>query len=560
MVEQALHGYDVQLSAVHFAATSLAMLNPEIEFDRMNLYVMPYGTEGGQAALGSLEFLGQEEVPVQFALSPEMAGNTESAARVSGSGRQGAVEGQTARLPELDLAIMNPPFTRSTFGNLLFGSLPDSERGRVQSELKGRLKGRRANATAGLGPAFVAAASPKLRPGEGRLALVLPSTVCTGPSWKQTRSLIEEDFHLDFVVVSHDSEKWNFSDSTSLSEVLLIASKRNPDRNIDTSETVFVNLWQNPKSLLEAHRVAQAVCTSIPAPFNSTGSSLLEVDGRFVGEVFAIEEERLLGKQWVGVQFSRADLSRSAVRFFDDFEIWVPGELGQVAVPTCKLSQLGGIGPDIRDVRDGFAPTDTITAYPMVENHDSNQRRFISTDPDRYLSPLVVPAAKRKLKPFDQLWPKAGRLLVGARFRLNTARVLAMRSSVNVLASMWWPVKMENELHEKALALWLNGSLGILSLMAIRNTTEGGWVQPKKADLTQMKVVDLRHLESRKLEAMAQLFDDLAEAEFERLPNMVDCPARRALDDGLSEILGLPNLEGLRRLLASEPVVSNRRL
>ena len=30
MVELALHGYDVQLSAVHFAATSLAMLNPDI--------------------------------------------------------------------------------------------------------------------------------------------------------------------------------------------------------------------------------------------------------------------------------------------------------------------------------------------------------------------------------------------------------------------------------------------------------------------------------------------------------------------------------------------------
>ncbi len=40
MVEQALHGYDVQLSAVHFAATSLAMLNPDIRFDRMNLSVM----------------------------------------------------------------------------------------------------------------------------------------------------------------------------------------------------------------------------------------------------------------------------------------------------------------------------------------------------------------------------------------------------------------------------------------------------------------------------------------------------------------------------------------
>ena len=39
MVDQALHGYDVQLSAIHFAATSLAMLNPDIQFDRMNLYV-----------------------------------------------------------------------------------------------------------------------------------------------------------------------------------------------------------------------------------------------------------------------------------------------------------------------------------------------------------------------------------------------------------------------------------------------------------------------------------------------------------------------------------------
>ena len=58
MVEQALHGYDVQLSAVHFAATSLAMLNPDIQFDHMNLYVMPLGAEGSEISLGSLDFLG----------------------------------------------------------------------------------------------------------------------------------------------------------------------------------------------------------------------------------------------------------------------------------------------------------------------------------------------------------------------------------------------------------------------------------------------------------------------------------------------------------------------
>ena len=59
MVEQALHGYDVQLSAVHFAATSLAMLNPDIQFDRMNLYVMPLGVEGGQSIIGVARFPGE---------------------------------------------------------------------------------------------------------------------------------------------------------------------------------------------------------------------------------------------------------------------------------------------------------------------------------------------------------------------------------------------------------------------------------------------------------------------------------------------------------------------
>ena len=59
---------------------------------------------------------------------------------------------------------------------------------------------------------------------------------------------------------------------------------------------------------------------------------------------------------------------------------------------------------------------------------------------------------------------------------------------------------------------------------------------------------------------MADLFDGLAEAEFERLPGgMAYCPARCSLDDGISKILGL-DLGKLRDLLASEPVVSNRRL
>ena len=565
MVEQALHGYDVQLSAVHFAATSLAMLNPDIQFDRINLYVMPLGADGDDVSLGSLDFLGESQAAVQFALSPAgmgVAGRTiRDAGRVYSGGSRGAEQEELATLPDLDLAIMNPPFTRSVGGNLLFGSLPAADRRKLQNELSRRLKSRQATATAGLGTAFVAAASPKLRPGEGRLALVLPATVCTGPSWQQTRSLIERDFTLDTVIVSHDPQRWNFSDSTDLSEALLIATRRPSNGNNDEEHrTTFVSLWQNPNGVLDAHRTAQAIADTTPANLEDAGTALVTVDGRHVGELVSIPESRLTGKKWAGVQFARADLTRSAMRLLDDGEVWVPGESATGQIPLCPLAELGEVGPDRRDVWDGFERTDTVTAYPMVENHDTQQRTRLTTAPDKYLAPLVEPRPGRNLKPMEQLWQKAGRLLVAERLRLNTTRVIAMRTDTRVLSNVWWPVKIDEVAHEKALAVWLNSSLGLLTVVAQRTSTEGSWVGMKKADLEQLPMLDARAITPQQLQALSQLFDNAAADEFQRLPTMADCPARRRLDNGLSEILRLPDLDGLRRLLASESVVTNRRL
>ena len=121
-------------------------------------------------------------------------------------------------------------------------------------------------------------------------------------------------------------------------------------------------------------------------------------------------------------------------------------------------------------------------------------------------------------------------------------------------------MQVENELFEKALAVWLNSSIGLLTLLATRNTTMGAWVQLKKADLERLPVLNLRALPQTQLQAMATLFDELRAAEFARLPAMADCPARRRLDEGIAAILSLPDLSPLRRLLSTEPVVSNRRL
>ena len=70
-------------------------------------------------------------------------------------------------------------------------------------------------------------------------------------------------------------------------------------------------------------------------------------------------------------------------------------------------------------------------------------------------------------------WLKAGRLLVSERLRLDTTRVVAMRSDTRVLSNVWWPVRVEDEATEKALAVWLNSSLGLLTILAQRTSTEG---------------------------------------------------------------------------------------
>ena len=146
---------------------------------------------------------------------------------------------------------------------------------------------------------------------------MLPATVCTGPSWAQTRALIERDFDLDVVITSHDPLRWNFSDSTDLSEALLIATRRAEGETSELRRTTFVNLWQNPDGVLDAHRIAQAVTTTTPAAkLEESGAALLEVDGVHVGEVISMPASTIAGRQEVvgcAVRTSRPDSQRAQV-------------------------------------------------------------------------------------------------------------------------------------------------------------------------------------------------------------------------------------------------------
>ena len=103
-----------------------------------------------------------------------------------------------------------------------------------------------------------------------------------------------------------------------------------------------------------------------------------------------------------------------------------------------------------------------------------------------------------------------------------------MWSETRVLSNVWWPIRVRDVRAEKTLAVWLNSSLGLLTIFARRTSTRGGWIAMKKADLEDLPVLDFRHLSPTQLQGFSDLFDKMAEAEFERLPSMAHCPARQS--------------------------------
>lgn len=557
LMEDILHGYDVLLSALHLTASTLALRSPEVTFRFMHLWVLPFG--GPHHRLGSVEFLKDSAI----AITADLFGASTSPDQVSSTG---PVRQQQASLPNLDLCVMNPPFTRSVGGNLLFGSLADEERRPMQAELGRLLKNPRvhASSTAGLGSVFVAAGDLHLNAG-GRMALVLPKALLSGVAWQRTRHLFGLRYNLEYVIASHDPARWNFSENTDLSEVLIIARKADEPNEGGSGEhnAVFVNLWKNPTTVVEALSIAHSLSSASP-PAVATGQGAHEImlgDTKF-GEAVAVPWADIRDNSWMQpAAFAQSDLLRVAGRLSKG-DLHLPGVGVTGTVPLCALHQLGSLGPDRRDIHDGFALARGVTPYPSLWSHDASAVTTLALAPNRHLSPLHRAKEGRHLRNVELLWPRAGRVLLAERLRLNTQRLVSVRTEMPVLSNVWWPLRLleDNCEHEKALILWLNSTPGLLVLLSHREETQGAWVDFRKPVLSGMPVLDVRALRAGQIKSLLGAYDRLGRQPLLPFPEMAADPVRKAIDDTVSEALGLPDLSVLRTLLAQEPVVCLRPL
>jgi len=556
LVEEGIWGFDVLHHAVHLAATVLSLHNP-VPVKGSKLFALPLG-QGKH--LGSVDFLTTNK------LAPAFTGES-----ITGGGEKisiGGEEKEEITLPDFHLCIMNPPFTRSVGGNLLFGSLPKKERAELQKEL-GRIlryQNLAGIGQAGLGAVFVFLADKYLTQG-GRLGLVLPRAVLSGVSWEKVREELLKGYRVEYVITSYETPNgWNFSENTDLSEVLLVAKKneegRRKPKRTQAGYTLFVNLWKKPTNEIESIYVGTQLVAlhgkgKLYDVTNSNASPYhLKLHGRDIGEAYSAQ----LADSNFGVFniFSRMELNRVIVLLRHGI-IYLPNEGVVGNIPITALSELGAeIGPDRRQVHSAFKLSTTKTLYGALWGYDSSVNKTISQTPNAFLEPKGAKEARN-------LWKKRGNLLIVERAWLSTYPTLAAYLKEGVLSNVWWPVSIQDDT-AKILAIWLNSTLGLLLLLSNVVVTRGPWVDIKKEHLQAMPILNVKKLSEKSRKALLDLYDQtigdkkIYESELKALPEEFSDPQTRILiDAGVSKALGLKlKLDDLYELLSTEPMITGK--
>lgn len=508
MMQEALVGADIMPAAAHLTTTMLSALHPAVGFGKCGIHVLPFGrTPQGRVAVGSLELLAD-------AGTLSLLGRPGT--RLAGRGAEVEADGDFAVCDvgdgSLNLCIMNPPFTRPTNHETAdaagvpvpsFAGFGTSDAD--QKEMSSRLKAlssvlgsdRAGHGNAGLASNFMDLAHAKLRPG-GVLALILPFAAIAGGSWENTRRLLNK-YYTNVTVASiatHGSTDRSFSADTGMAEIALVAVKRPEVLAATTPSPVsWPSLTRRPTSITEAVEAARAIhgCGLPSAPES------VEVGDDRIGFVLS---GRIADSGLAAI--AEPDVARAALALNEG--LLRLARISDTPVPVAKLGQIGEPGPVHRDV-DGRdrnteayrGPFDTeplergrTASYPVLWAHDAGSGRESQLEvlPDRQ-GRVRVGMVQRA----HDVWATATRLHLSLDFQLNSQPLAACLTPGPCIGGRAWPsFILQDAAWDKAVALWLNTTLGLVGFWWIGTRQQQG-----RANLTVTRLGDLVALDPRKL-------------------------------------------------------------
>ena len=525
LVEDVLCGLDINQHGIQLAACNMTLGAPTVDYERMNLVTMPHGPQGdGPPKAGSLEILNAAEhaMDLRAFAAPLRSLETLDAAHVN--------ESAEIRFPlrNLDVVIMNAPFTANENRSRKYGEAGRKAMQRHELGIKEHIEGKDNDAKGvvtanSIGTFFSPLADMLLKEKTGVLAKVIPTTACTNTSGQAERRFLAGRFHIDTVVTSHDPRVPNFSENTAIHESLLICRRRTGTNERSDPPTRFVALRTMPSTSEEAIEAVEAIRTG---------------DTRKWITVYEQSETRVREGDWRPCQFLDPVLADAATQL----------EQADGLVP---LQNRYFLGPAGRRIRDAFQPVDDGgEGYRVFWSRSKDLRTTMEATPEQSV-------AYRKERLAVRYRKQAGHVLVAAKFRTDSGRLLAIFSDSAALGSMWVPVRCwTTDLDvEKALCAWFNSTLGALGFLFRRGTmlTNPSFSQ---AELATLPVLDLK---STSAAILAEAYERTRQITVKPWKYAADDDMRDCIDQAAAHTTGIDieTIRDWRARISREPTVTN---
>jgi len=533
-VEDTIKGLDINPVSLQLAATQLTANNRDVKYRRMGLYQMPYGPTRDHlvpVAAGTLELLADDNV-VRRAQMDMLRRAAESHVVQMGPYSLGDPEVDRSAQAVLGarIVIMNPPYTeRERMGQKYPRPVQQSLRQRVDSmeralvgtdpELEDFVSKR------SLRPLFAALADRCLDREQGVLAMVAPTIALTNHSGVTERRVLADRFHVHTVLTCHQPNNINLSQNTNINESIIILKRHS---NGPKPSTRIINLDRLPIDNTEVEALFGGISV-IAGGVGSIGSGWGEVS------------------QWPAQRIAEGDWSAA---------IWRSPVLAEAAADFAErrtLRHIGDSGMSCRLTRPSLAVShrrSTVGAdgvFPILKSKGADGQKHIEAIPDEHWAHKEDPANSRILE-------KAAHLLVTVGQDTSTGRLTAVASDRKYVGFGWMPVLGVNRDSAKAVAVFLNSTVGRLLLM--RNPGKKlAFPSYGPAIINALPIPNL--IDSRIRNTLVRCWHETRGVTVPQYRDS-ECEVRLSWDEAVCDALGwdIAEVTALRKLLHDEPHVS----
>ncbi len=266
------------------------------------------------------------------------------------------------------------------------------------------------------------------------------------------------------------------------------------------------------------------------------------------GEVSYWPAERMAAGDWTPAIWRSPELAEAATNFAEHHGMATLATSGRSAQATGQM------------LRGSFerATAGTAGSFPILKSKGADGQTRIQSQPDEYWIPKKQDEAERQQNgstypEVDRILEKAGYLLITAGQRTGTSRLTAVAGDEQYVGNGWMPMPGLSAPDAKAVAVFINSTVGRLQLMRTPGRTiDFPTYSTTEAD--NLRIPDVKDDHVRGV-----LADCWERTKDMTVPQFRDgeCEVRRLWDEAVAVAMGwdAAELAHLRHLLHNEPHV-----